>query len=118
MPAKAVIDVVNDAVSKKAKTVMIFSSGFGEMDEAGQQAQDELTRIARESGVRIIGPNCLGVFNSAINFYPTFTTTIERKQPTPGGLAIASQSGAYGSHMFYLAHSARVGNDLLADHRQ
>lgn len=104
VPAKGVIDVVRDAAAKKAKTVMIFSSGFGEMNEAGQQAQDELTRIARETGVRIIGPNCLGVFNSAINFYPTFTTTIERKQPTPGGLAIASQSGAYGSHIFYLAH--------------
>jgi acyl-CoA synthetase (NDP forming) len=104
VPAKGVVDVVNDAVAKKVKTVMIFSSGFGEMNEAGQKAQDELTRIAHESGVRIIGPNCLGVFNSAINFYPTFTTTIERKQPTPGGLAIASQSGAYGSHMFYLAH--------------
>ena len=104
VPAKGVIDVVKDAAAKKAKTVMIFSSGFGEMDEAGQRAQDELTRIARESGVRIIGPNCLGVFNSAINFYPTFTTTIERRQPKPGGLAIASQSGAYGSHIFYLAH--------------
>ncbi len=104
VPAKGVIDVVNDAVAKKVKTVMIFSSGFGEMNEAGQKAQDELTRIARASGVRIIGPNCLGVFNSAINFYPTFTTTIERRQPEPGGLAIASQSGAYGSHMFYLAN--------------
>ena len=104
VPARGVIDVVKDAAAKKAKTVMIFSSGFGEMDEAGQRAQDELSRIAHESGVRIIGPNCLGVFNSAINFYPTFTTTIERRQPKPGGLAIASQSGAYGSHIFYLAH--------------
>jgi acyl-CoA synthetase (NDP forming) len=54
--------------------------------------------------VRIIGPNCLGVFNSATNFYATFTNTIERRQPKPGGIAIASQSGAYGSHIFYLAH--------------
>ena len=104
VPAKGVVQVVRDAAAKKAKTVMIFSSGFGEMNEEGQKAQDELTAIAKESGVRIIGPNCLGVFNSAINFYPTFTTTIERKQPNPGGLAIASQSGAYGSHIFYLAH--------------
>ena len=104
VPAKGVLDVVRDAVAKNVKTVMIFSSGFGEMDAAGQAAQDELARIANESGVRIIGPNCLGVFNSAINFYPTFTTTVERRQPKPGGLAIASQSGAYGSHIFYLAN--------------
>ena len=104
VPAAGVVEVVREAVTKNAKTVMIFSSGFGEMNEAGQQAQDELTRIARESGVRIIGPNCLGVFNSATSFYATFTNTIERRQPKPGGIAIASQSGAYGSHIFYLAH--------------
>lgn len=103
VPAKGVIDVMKEAVERRAKTVMIFSSGFGEMNEEGQRMQDELTRIARESGVRVIGPNCLGVFNSSINFYPTFTSTIERRQPKPGGLAIASQSGAYGSHIFYLA---------------
>ncbi len=104
VPAKGVLDVVRQATEKNAKTVMIFSSGFGEMNEAGQQAQEELTAIAKQTGIRIIGPNCLGVFNSAINFYPTFTTTVERRQPKPGGLAIASQSGAYGSHIFYLAH--------------
>jgi acyl-CoA synthetase (NDP forming) len=104
VPAVGVVDVVKQAVEKRAKTVMIFSSGFGEMNEEGQKAQDELTRMARESGVRIIGPNCLGVFNSATNFYATFTNTIERRQPKPGGIAIASQSGAYGSHIFYLAH--------------
>jgi acetate---CoA ligase (ADP-forming) len=103
VPASGVVDVMHQAVEKRAKTVMIFSSGFGEMNEEGQARQDELTRIARESGVRVIGPNCLGVFNSSINFYPTFTSTIERRQPKPGGLGIASQSGAYGSHIFYLA---------------
>jgi acyl-CoA synthetase (NDP forming) len=103
IPASGVLDVMRQAVEKRAKTVMIFSSGFGEMNDEGQAMQDELGRMARESGVRVIGPNCLGVFNSAINFYPTFTSTIERRQPKPGGLGIASQSGAYGSHIFYLA---------------
>ena len=103
VPAKGVLDIVRDAVAKKARTVMIFSSGFSEMNEAGQRAQDELTRIARDSGVRIIGPNCFGAFNAAINFYPTFSATIAHKQPTPGGLAIASQSGAYGAYIYCLA---------------
>ncbi|MGI9523323.1 MAG: acetate--CoA ligase family protein, partial [Hyphomicrobiaceae bacterium] len=103
VPAKHVVEVVRDAVASSVKTVMIFSSGFGETSEAGQRAQDQLTAIARTSGVRIIGPNCLGVFNAAINFYPTFTSTVERSRPTPGGLAIASQSGAYGSHIFFIA---------------
>ena len=67
VPAKGVLDVMRQAVEKRAKTVMIFSSGFGEMNEDGQAMQDELTRMAAESGVRVIGPNCLGVFNSAIS---------------------------------------------------
>jgi acetate---CoA ligase (ADP-forming) len=103
IPAKGVVDVVRQAAAKRAKTVMIFSSGFSEMSEEGEAAQAELTQIARETGVRIIGPNCLGVFNSAIGFYATFTQTIDRQAPKPGGMAIASQSGAYGSHLFYLA---------------
>ena len=104
VPARIVLDVVRDAVAKKARTVLIFSSGFSEMSEAGQRAQDELTRIARDSGVRIIGPNCFGAFNSAINFYPNFSASIAYRQPTPGGLAITSQSGAYGIHIFNLAY--------------
>ena len=103
VPAKGVLDVVRDAVTKKARTVMIFSSGFSETNEAGQHAQDELARISRDSGVRIIGPNCLGAFNTAINFYPTFASRIAYMQPTPGGLAIASQSGAYGAYIYCLA---------------
>ena len=103
VPAKGVLDVVREAVTKKTKTVMIFSSGFSETNEAGQHAQDELARISRDSGVRIIGPNCLGAFNTAINFYPTFASRIAYMQPTPGGLAIASQSGAYGAYIFCLA---------------
>lgn len=103
IPAAGVVDVVRQAAAKKVKTVMIFSSGFGEMNEEGRAAQDELTQIARETGTRVIGPNCLGVFNSQIGFFATFTQTIERVTPKPGGLAIASQSGAYGSHIFYLA---------------
>jgi len=104
VPAKGVLDVVREAATKKAKTVMIFSSGFSEMSEAGRRAQDELTRISRDSGVRIIGPNCFGVFNAAINFYPTFSSTIGHHIPTPGGLAIISQSGGYGAQLFVLAH--------------
>ena len=103
VPAVHVVDVVREAAAKKVKTVLIFSSGFSEVGAAGQKMQDEITTIARESGTRVIGPNCLGIFNAAKNFYPTFTTTVERRRPTPGGLAIASQSGAYGSHIFYIA---------------
>jgi acetate---CoA ligase (ADP-forming) len=104
VPAKSVIDIVREAVTKRVKTVIIFSSGFSELGEEGRGMQDELAKIARESEIRIIGPNCLGLFNSAIKFYCSFSSFFERAQPNPGGLAVVSQSGAFGSHLCSLAH--------------
>lgn len=109
VPAAQVLEVMRQAVEKQAKTVMIFSSGFAEAGDEGTGWQDELARIAAESGVRVIGPNCLGAFNAAKNFYPTFTNTISYSTPLPGGLAIASQSGAYGSHIYYVARKKGLG---------
>ena len=93
-------NVLNEAVKKKAKTALIFSSGFAEMGGKGKEYQDEIENISKNSSLRIIGPNCLGLFNAESNFYPTFTSAIDRAAPIPGGIAIASQSGAYGSHIY------------------
>ncbi|HET7409909.1 MAG TPA: acetate--CoA ligase family protein [Paracoccaceae bacterium] len=109
VPAAQVVDVMRQAVEKQAKTVMIFSSGFAEAGEEGTRWQEELARIAAASGVRVVGPNCLGAFNAARNFYPTFTNTISYSTPLPGGLAIASQSGAYGSHIYFVARKKGLG---------
>ncbi len=62
VPASMVAEQVRVAASKGARTVMIFSSGFAEVGPEGEAMQDELTRLARETGVRVIGPNCLGAF--------------------------------------------------------
>jgi acyl-CoA synthetase (NDP forming) len=109
VPAPMVAQAVRDAAAKKARTVMVFSSGFAEIGPEGTAMQDELTAIARASGVRIIGPNCLGAFNSETRFYPTFTSTIDRATPVPGGISIASQSGAYGSHIYMASHMRGLG---------
>ncbi len=109
VPAAGVTAVVRQAAAKKAKTVMVLSSGFAEIGGEGVAMQDELTALARETGVRIVGPNCLGAFNSATRFYPTFTSTIDRATPTPGGISIASQSGAYGSHIYMVSHLRGLG---------
>ncbi len=109
VPAPAVVGVVREAVAKQAKTVMIFSSGFAEAGEDGAAWQAELSDIARETGVRIVGPNCLGSFNVAASFYPTFTSSLEYVPPLDGGVAVASQSGAYGSHIYFVARRRRLG---------
>ena len=109
VPAPLVTEQVRAAAAKKARTVMIFSSGFAETGPEGTAMQDEVTRIARETGVRVIGPNCLGAFNSETRFYPTFTSTIDRATPQPGDISIASQSGAYGSHIYMASHMRGLG---------
>lgn len=109
VPAPQVIGVMHEAIAKQAKCVMIFSSGFAEVGGEGAGWQEELTRLAHESGVRIVGPNCLGMFNHRHRFYPTFTSSLEYAQPIEGNIGVASQSGAYGSHIYYVARRAGLG---------
>ena len=104
VPAKLVADIARQAVAKRVKTVLIFSSGFSESGAEGERMQDELKAIADRSDIRIIGPNCLGLFNSSAGFFCSFSSYFEREQPKPGGLAMVSQSGAFGSHLSYTAH--------------
>jgi acetate---CoA ligase (ADP-forming) len=109
VPAGDVAGVLRQAAAKKARTALIFSSGFAEIGGDGVALQSEVRAIARETGLRVIGPNCLGLFNAATRFYATFTSTIERATPAPGGISIASQSGAYGSHIYMVSHMRGLG---------
>ena len=60
--------------------------------------------------MRLLGTNCLGVFNPQIGFFGTFTQSLDRgEMPKPGALGIISQSGAYGSHIAYLARRRGIG---------
>ena len=72
-------------------------------------SRTNIARIAREGGLRLLGPNCLGVFNPQIGFFGTFTQSLDKEMPGPGPLAIVSQSGAYGSHIAYLARQRGIG---------
>ncbi|MEM7270032.1 MAG: CoA-binding protein, partial [Pseudomonadota bacterium] len=109
VPAKLVVEAARQSAAKGAKTCLIFSSGFAEEGEEGAARQAELARIAADTGMRVLGPNCLGMFNSAHGFYPTFTGTVKMKRPTPGGISIASQSGAYGSHIAHVSNLRGLG---------
>lgn len=93
---------------------VVFTSGFAETDAAGAVRQRRMREIARSSGMRILGPNCLGVYNAATGFFATFTTTLDIYRPKPGPVAIVSQSGAYGSHLGLLARRRRIDVGLWA----
>lgn len=109
VPAGLTEQAIRDCVAKGVKGAVIFSAGYAEAGAEGLAVQDRVAAIARAGGLRLLGPNCLGVFNPQIGFYGTFTQSLDREMPKPGPLGIVSQSGAYGSHIAYLARKRGVG---------
>ncbi|GAB5469860.1 MAG: acetate--CoA ligase family protein [Rhodospirillales bacterium] len=109
LPAPLVNATLQACADKGVKTCIVFSSGFAEESAEGRQRQAEMQAIAKASGLRIVGPNSLGGFNAETGFIATFSTTLDRGPPKPGGLAIASQSGAYGSHIYFTARGRGLG---------
>ncbi|WP_293866038.1 acetate--CoA ligase family protein [uncultured Alsobacter sp.] len=100
---------VRDCVARGVRGAVIFSAGYAEAGEEGLAIQSRITDIARAGGLRLLGPNCLGIFNPRIGFFGTFTQSLDREMPKPGELGIVSQSGAYGSHIAYLARRRGIG---------
>lgn len=107
--ADKAIASLEECAEKGVRAAVVFTAGFAEIGEAGRTLQDRLTEIARSSGMRILGPNCLGIYNSAIGLFATFTATLENGLPEPIGVGIVSQSGAYGSHVSLLAIRRGIG---------
>jgi len=112
-PAPTVAGAIEAAAEKGAKAAMVFSSGFREAGDEGAALEEAALAAARAGGVRLIGPNCLGGFNAGTGFTPCFSATLERGRPETGGLGIASQSGAYGSHIYFLARKRGIGTRYL-----
>lgn len=113
VPAAGTVQAVRECAEKGVKVAIIFSAGFAETGDEGGALQDEMVAIARGSGMRLLGPNCLGVFNSAIGYYGTFSAMLDTGLVTPGPVGIVSQSGAYGSHLMYLARLRGLGMSHL-----
>ena len=108
VPAARTLQAIEDCAERGVGAAVVFTSGFAEMDAEGAARQRRMGEIARSSGMRILGPNCLGAYNAATGFFATFTTTLDIYRPSPGPVAIVSQSGAYGSHLGLLARRRRI----------
>ena len=107
VPAERVLDVLGDAVAAGVPAAVIVSSGFGELGEEGARIQHEIVVRARAHGVRLLGPNCLGLLlnDPAIRLNATFQDVV----PPYGGLAVASQSGGVGIVLMDLARELGLG---------
>ena len=112
VPAAKTVPTIEDCAERGVGAAVVFTSGFAETDAEGAARQRRMGEVARASGMRILGPNCLGVYNAATGFFATFTTTLDIYRPEPGPVAIVSQSGAYGSHLGLLARRRRIGVGL------
>ena len=89
-PAAVVPQVIRECIAAGVKGAIIVSAGFKEIGAAGEALEQQVIAQARLGGMRIIGPNCLGVMNPVLGLNATFASTIAR----PGNVAFISQSGA------------------------
>jgi acyl-CoA synthetase (NDP forming) len=113
VPVEAALDAVEELGRKGCKGVIAFTAGFAEVDEAGARAQAALVDRARAHGMRLLGPNCLGLFNAGLGYFPIFSSSFENGWPLPGRIGIASQSGAFGTHLFAVARDRGLGTPVL-----
>ncbi|MGH2941630.1 MAG: GNAT family N-acetyltransferase [Solirubrobacteraceae bacterium] len=106
--APSVLAVARDCAAHGVRALVVLSAGFAETGSEGGQRQDELLRICRDAGMRLVGPNCLGVLNTdpGVRLDATFAPS----GPPAGRIAFASQSGAYG--IAALDQAARRGLGL------
>ncbi len=112
VPGEGAVQAVADLGAKGCRAAIVFTAGFAEVDEAGAAMQDRLVAAARQHGMRVLGPNCLGLFNAAVGFYPMFSTSFEQGWPIRGNIGIASQSGAYGTHVFAVSRARGLGTTV------
>jgi acyl-CoA synthetase (NDP forming)/GNAT superfamily N-acetyltransferase len=107
VPRDSVLDVVDDCAVSGIKGLIVISAGFAEADAHGRALQAELVERVRGYGMRMVGPNCMGVINndSAIRLNASFAERL----PTGGRIALASQSGGLGLAVLTLTATRQLG---------
>jgi acetyltransferase len=91
IPSQFVLDVVKDCAEKNVKSIMIISAGFGESGPEGEALEQEVVKVAKEAGIRILGPNIIGVVNTAYKLNSSWMQLF----PKEGNISFLSQSGAF-----------------------
>ena len=119
IPGSAAVESVRACATRGVGSAIVFSAGFAEAGEAGLRAQHELRSIAREHGIIVEGPNCLGLVNYVDGIPLTFVVTPPQARKAVAGVAIISQSGALAvviavnmrHHGIPLTYSVSTGNE-------
>lgn len=109
VPGQGVEKAVADAAAAGAKVGIILSSGFGETGAAGRRTQDRMAQLAAEAGMRLVGPNCMGVVSHVGKGRWLNGSYFWAIPTTAGGLSFVSQSGAFGGMFFSHLRSSGLG---------
>ncbi|MBE9593908.1 MAG: CoA-binding protein, partial [Proteobacteria bacterium] len=90
-PREDTVSILKDCVASKIKAVIVVNQGFADADGRGKEIQKEMTEIAQKDGIRILGPNTLGVLNNFNNFTTSFMPITKEKTP----VGLICQSGIF-----------------------
>jgi acetate---CoA ligase (ADP-forming) len=105
VPQNAVLEVIDDCAAAAVKSTVVISAGFAEVGPEGWEQQQRLLDKVRGYGMRMIGPNCMGVLNTPLKLNASFSPIV----PPPGRIALSSQSGALGLAILSLARERQIG---------
>ncbi|MCK4248284.1 MAG: CoA-binding protein, partial [Candidatus Omnitrophica bacterium] len=109
IPVLQVKKAVKDSIDAGAKAIAIITAGFKEIGGKGLALEEEIARLCSSSGVRLLGPNCLGL----INVHYKMNASFAKHMPLAGGISVISQSGALCTAILDWAASRRLGLSKL-----
>jgi len=113
VPEAQVMAAMRDCARKGVRAVILFTSGFAEIGAAGAQAQEEIKAIARDAGMRLLGPNCMGLINFTNGVVATFHLAFGPGLAPPGRIGLISQSGAFGGLAYQVAQDRKLAYSLI-----
>lgn len=108
LPSTSVMAAVEACAARRVRSATIFSSGFAEIGDEGRRLQERLAAVAREAGMRILGPNCMGFMNLRTGLIASFAFMVDLGLPPQGRIALVSQSGAFGGQALVMARDKRM----------
>jgi len=107
VPVRDVVDTARACAEKGVRALVVISSGFAEGNEEGRVRQSELLEVCRRSGMRLVGPNCMGILSTTPSL--SLNATFAPGAPPAGGIGFMSQSGALGLAVIDYARRAGLG---------
>jgi len=112
VPKQHALTVMTDCASKGVRGAVVITAGFKEIGGAGAELEAEMADIARAAGIRLVGPNCMGIINTEPTVH--LNATFSKTQPRRGPVAFLSQSGALGETVLARAEAIGVGLAMFA----